>query len=102
MVTHDNAERLVSNGEYQKENPNSKISITNSVETIYIYPSDLDAYEKLGYRLGHCHKTSQKLSNYVWINDRAQNKRISKEDVSTFLEQVFNLGRTSFKNGKQQ
>ena len=102
MVTHDDAERLVSNGEYQKENPNSKISITNSVETIYIYPSDLDAYEKLGYRLDHCHKTSQKLSNYVWINDRAQNKRVSKEDVSTFLEQVFNLGRTSFKNGKQQ
>ena len=68
--------------------------INNGNEVKYVKKEELEEYIRLGWKLGHLHKTGFSTKGRVWLTNGVENKYILKEEVDEFLTIGWYLGKT--------
>lgn len=92
------------NDEQKKNYANSwgtargNITITNGLETKYIFEDEINTYLTLGYRLGRvATRPNQKQENRKWVNDGEKSFMVSADKLDSYLSNGYLLGRVKFK-----
>ena len=78
------------------------VQITNGVEYKYVKKSEIQQFLSDGWRIGHCHKTSQKIKGYRTIHNGDKEKLVPQTEIENYVKNGWELGRSELSKEHQK